>query len=124
MALEEKGDRKPSQFSVDKNIRTVRKALPYDLLLASSKRKVSHLFEELPGAKKHLFAGLDVTGFCGRHFKHAHHYVKQRLHVQAQCCFSSTETIRNVRGGEARTPTSTFTQLLSSAETLQVLYEL
>ena len=78
MALEEKGDRKPSQFSVDKNVRTVRKALPCNLLLASSKRKVSHLFEESPGAKKHLFAGLDVTDFCGRHFKHARHYVKQR----------------------------------------------
>ena len=105
MALEEKGDRKPSQFSVDKNVRTVRKALPYNLLLASSKRKVSHLFEESPGAKKHLFAGLDVTDFCGRHFKHAHHYVKQRLHVQVQCCFTSTETVRTVRdGGPGRPP--------------------
>ena len=32
-----------------------------------------------------------------------------------QCCFTSTETIRLTRDGEARTATSTFTQLLSSA---------
>ena len=31
-----------------------------------------------------------------------------------QCCFPSTETVRTIRGGEPRTSTSTFTQLLSS----------
>ena len=31
-----------------------------------------------------------------------------------QCCFTSTETVRTVRVGELRTPTSTFTQLLNS----------
>ena len=28
--------------------------------------------------------------------------------VQVQCCFASTETIRTIRDGEARTATSTF----------------
>ena len=31
-----------------------------------------------------------------------------------QCCFTSTETIRNIWDGELRTSTSSFTQLLSS----------
>ena len=31
-----------------------------------------------------------------------------------KCCLTSTETIRLTRGGESRTATSTFTQLLSS----------
>ena len=48
----------------------------------------------------------------------------ERLHVQVQCCFTSTAAIRTVRNGEPRTATSTFTQLVTSAETLQVLYEL
>ena len=34
--------------------------------------------------------------------------------VQVQCCMTSTETIRSIRGGEPRTTTSTFTQLLTS----------
>ena len=32
---------------------------------------------------------------------------------QFQCCFTSTETVRLIRDGEAPTATSTFTQLLS-----------
>ena len=35
---------------------------------------------------------------------------------QVQCRFTSTETIRTIRDGEPRTATSTFTQLLSSAQ--------
>ena len=35
-----------------------------------------------------------------------------------QCCFTSTETIRTIRDGESRTSTSTFTQLLSSVDSL------
>ena len=31
-----------------------------------------------------------------------------------QCCFTSTETVRNIRDGEPRTATSTFAQLPSS----------
>ena len=34
--------------------------------------------------------------------------------IQAQCCFTSTETIRTIRDGVPRMATSTFTQLLSS----------
>ena len=34
--------------------------------------------------------------------------------IQAQCCFTSTETIRTIMDGVPRTATSTFTQLLSS----------
>ena len=34
--------------------------------------------------------------------------------IQAQCCFTSTGTIRTIRDGVPRTATSTFTQLLSS----------
>ena len=30
------------------------------------------------------------------------------------CCFTSTETVRTIRVGEPRTPTSTFTRLLNS----------
>ena len=37
------------------------------------------------------------------------------LHLLLQCCSTSTETVRTIRGGEPRTSTSTFTQLLSSA---------
>ena len=33
-----------------------------------------------------------------------------------QCCFTSTETVPTIRDGEPRTPTSTFTQLLSSEQ--------
>ena len=40
--------------------------------------------------------------------------------VQVHCCFKSTETVRTVRDGVPRTSISTFTQLLSSAETVQV----
>ena len=35
-------------------------------------------------------------------------------HVQVQCCFTSTETVRTVRAGETRTATSDFTQPLNS----------
>ena len=35
-------------------------------------------------------------------------------YVQVQCSFTSTETVGAVRGGEPRTTTSAFTQLLSS----------
>ena len=31
-----------------------------------------------------------------------------------ECCFTSTETVRLIRDGEPRTPTSTLTQLLNS----------
>ena len=36
--------------------------------------------------------------------------------VRVQCRFTSTETIWTIRDGETRTATSTFTQLLSSAD--------
>ena len=36
--------------------------------------------------------------------------------VSFRCCFTSTETIRLIRDGEPRTPTSTFTQLRKSVE--------
>ena len=42
-------------------------------------------------------------------------------HVQVQCCFTCTKTIRTVRDREPRTATSTFTQLLSSEATCYVL---
>ena len=36
-------------------------------------------------------------------------------HVQVQCCSTSTETIlKTIKGGELKTATSTFTQLLNS----------
>ena len=35
-------------------------------------------------------------------------------HVQVQCCFTSTETIRTIRDREPRTATSTFTQRMRS----------
>ena len=35
--------------------------------------------------------------------------------VIVQCCFTSTETMRNIMDREPRMATSTFTQLLSSA---------
>ena len=41
-------------------------------------------------------------------------FFRQLPHVQIQCCFTSTETIRTIRDGEIRTATSTSTQLLSS----------
>ena len=34
--------------------------------------------------------------------------------ISAQCCFTSTETVRTIGNGESRTATSTFTQLLNS----------
>ena len=34
--------------------------------------------------------------------------------VRVQCCFTSTEAVQTIRGGEPRTATWTFTQLLSS----------
>ena len=38
-----------------------------------------------------------------------------------QCCFTSTECVRTIRGGEPRTSTLTFTQLLSSGSLSAVL---
>ena len=37
------------------------------------------------------------------------------FHIEVQCCFTSTETIRTFRDWEPRTATPTFTQLLNSA---------
>ena len=37
------------------------------------------------------------------------------------CCCTSTETIRLIRDGEPRTATSTFTQLLSSDTTTEIV---
>ena len=52
----------------------------------------------------------------------------QRKTVQlssVQCCFTSTESIRTVRnGGEPRTATSTFTQLLNSNKRFDFVSEL
>ena len=47
-------------------------------------------------------------------------------HVQVQCCFTSTETVRTVRDGETRTATSDFAQLLNCelVSIVQVQYEL
>ena len=46
--------------------------------------------------------------------------------IQVQCCFTSTETVRTIKDGEARTATSTFTQFLSSEARLdpQVLVQI
>ena len=43
-----------------------------------------------------------------------HTHLLSSADIQVQCCFTSKETVRTVRGGEPRTATSTFTQLLSS----------
>ena len=57
------------------------------------------------------------TQKCGTRF----HWLARAVHisvvvlkVQVQCCFTSTETTRNIKDGEPRTATWTFTQLLSS----------
>ena len=42
-------------------------------------------------------------------------FVHVHCAVHVQCCFTCTETIRTIRDGEARTATSSFTQLLSTA---------
>ena len=57
-----------------------------------------------------------VLGFSFRPDNQLTNKFELTFQVQVQCCFTSTETIlRNVRDGELRTATSTFTQLLSSA---------
>ena len=42
------------------------------------------------------------------------------FNISVQCCFTATETTGLNRVGEPRTDTSTFTQLLSFEEVLQV----
>ena len=55
--------------SVECRHKYVPRSAATQLAAASSKRKLSHLFEESQGAKKQIVAGLDVTVFSGGHFK-------------------------------------------------------
>ena len=86
--------------------------------LARTVRSSSALLYDVNDVHRDCLQGLLGMGSSGRPHRLLHSSWALRALVQVHGWFTSTGTIRMIRDGEARTATSTFTQLLGSEETM------